>query len=48
MTDHPSHEDFTDIPATDDLAQPRARHDGWSPDKQVQFLESLRCWVVGI
>ncbi|MEP2752729.1 MAG: hypothetical protein ABJP02_04700, partial [Parasphingorhabdus sp.] len=41
MTDQPSHEDFTDIPDADDLAQPRERHDGWSPDRQVVFLEAL-------
>jgi hypothetical protein len=41
MTQHPSRADFTDIPDPADLAQPRARHDGWSPDKQVVFLEAL-------
>ena len=41
MTEQPSHETFTDIPDPADLAQPRARHDGWSPDKQVVFLEAL-------
>ncbi len=41
MTDQPSQETFTDIPAPDDLAQPRARHDGWSADRQVVFLEAL-------
>jgi hypothetical protein len=41
MTEHPSHEQFTDIPAADDLAHPRERHDGWSPDRQVTFLEAL-------
>jgi hypothetical protein len=41
MTEHPTHEQFTDIPATDDLAHPRERHDGWSPDRQVAFLEAL-------
>ncbi|QTD56107.1 hypothetical protein [Parasphingorhabdus cellanae] len=28
MTELPSHDSFTDIPAPDDLAQPRERHDG--------------------
>ncbi len=41
MTDQPTHEQFTDIPSADDLAHPRERHDGWSPDKQVVFLEAL-------
>ncbi|QTD54886.1 hypothetical protein [Parasphingorhabdus cellanae] len=41
MTDHPTYEQFTDIPAADDLAQPKERHDGWSPDRQVVFLEAL-------
>lgn len=41
MTDQSTHDTFTDIPAADDLAHPKARHDGWSPDKQVTFLEAL-------
>ncbi len=41
MTEHPAHDSFTDIPDADDLAQPRERHDGWSPDRQLVFLEAL-------
>ncbi len=41
MTDQPTHEQFTDIPSADDLAHPKERHDGWSPDRQVAFLEAL-------
>lgn len=41
MTQHPSQDTFTDIPAPADLAQPKERHDGWSPDRQVVFLEAL-------
>ncbi|MEW4468750.1 hypothetical protein AB1K62_13060 [Parasphingorhabdus sp. JC815] len=33
--------DFTEIPLKSDLAQPQERHDGWSPDRQVVFLEAL-------
>lgn len=41
MTNQSPQSTFTDIPATTDLAQPKERHDGWSPDKQVLFLEAL-------
>ncbi|MEP3226451.1 MAG: hypothetical protein ABJO01_10785 [Parasphingorhabdus sp.] len=41
MTELPSHNSFTDIPESDALAQPKHRHDGWSPDRQVVFLEAL-------
>jgi hypothetical protein len=41
MTDQPTDDTFTDIPDADDLAHPKERHDGWSPDKQVVFLEAL-------
>lgn len=41
MTDQFPQSEFTEIPATPDLAQPKERHDGWSPDKQVVFLEAL-------
>ncbi len=41
MTDQPTQAQFTEIPATADLAHPKERHDGWSPDKQVTFLEAL-------
>ncbi|WP_108812615.1 hypothetical protein [Sphingorhabdus sp. Alg231-15] len=41
MTQQPAHDSFTDIPAAEELARPRARHDGWSPDRQVVFLEAL-------
>ncbi len=41
MTQQPAYDRFTDIPAADELARPRARHDGWSPDRQVAFLEAL-------
>lgn len=41
MTDQANQSQFTDIPPVDDLAHPKERHDGWSPDKQVTFLEAL-------
>jgi len=41
MTEHPTQDQFNEIPDTADLAQPKERHDGWSPDKQVTFLEAL-------
>lgn len=41
MTDQSPQTQFTDIPPADELAQPKERHDGWSPDKQVTFLEAL-------
>ena len=34
-------EPFTEIPPSSALAQPKARHDGWSPDRQKTFLEAL-------
>ena len=41
MTEHSHQSDFTQIPPVVDLAQPKERHDGWSPDRQVVFLEAL-------
>lgn len=41
MTQQSPQSAFTQIPATVDLAQPKERHDGWSPAKQVVFLEAL-------
>lgn len=41
MTDQLPQPAFTQIPDAADLAQPKERHDGWSPDKQVLFLEAL-------
>lgn len=41
MTEQPAQSEFTDIPPATDLAQPKERHDGWSPDRQVTFLEAL-------
>ncbi len=41
MTDQANQSQFTDIPPAADLAHPKERHDGWSPDKQVTFLEAL-------
>ncbi len=41
MTQHPNHEQFTDTPSVDDLAHPKEPHDGWSPDRQVVFLEAV-------
>jgi len=36
-----SSEPFSDIPPSVDLAQPKFRHDGWSPERQKCFLEAL-------
>ncbi len=41
MTEQSPQSEFTDIPSADDLAHSKARHDSWSPDKQVTFLETL-------
>ncbi|MEH6759443.1 MAG: hypothetical protein V7676_18370, partial [Parasphingorhabdus sp.] len=41
MNQQSSPSTFTDIPCEVDLAQPKERHDGWSPAKQVLFLEAL-------
>lgn len=38
---HTQQSEFADIPPSGDLAQPKERHDGWSPDRQVVFLEAL-------
>lgn len=41
MTNQPAPERFASIPTDTELPQPRARHDGWTPEKQVTFLEAL-------
>ena len=41
MTEYSHPSAFTEIPHAVDLAQPKERYDGWSPERQVVFLEAL-------